>query len=94
VRWIFDAAHAKARQICALGAWFCRVRWYLFGLVAALIVTGVAYFIRDFRRDEAQTFYDDPIKQFKYGSTGGDRLAGIPVGIFKALPILCRDYLR
>jgi hypothetical protein len=63
-------------------------------------IAGVgAYVIHDLRRDEPEAFFgrrgvpDDPIKQLKYGSTGGDRLAGIPVGIFKALPELCRDYL-
>ncbi|MBL4907804.1 MAG: hypothetical protein JKX94_10165 [Sneathiella sp.] len=30
---------------------------------------------------------------FKYGSTGGERLAGIPVGIWNALPGLCRRHL-
>ena len=40
-----------------------------------------------------RNLFDDPVKQFKYGSTGGDRLAGIPEGIFKALPQLCPEYL-
>jgi hypothetical protein len=69
-----------------------RVRWRLVALAVAAVVVGAIYLYRDFRRDEPEAFYDDPVKQFKYGSTGGDRLAGIPVGIFKALPDLCRDY--
>jgi hypothetical protein len=63
------------------------------GILAALIVVGVAYFFDNYYyRDEAEAFAD-PVQQFKYGSTGGDRLAGIPVGIFNALPKLCHDYL-
>jgi Cytochrome c len=70
-----------------------RRRRYVVGLLAAGIFVAAAYAITEFRRDEAQTFFDDPIKHFKYGSTGGDRLAGLPIGLFKALPVLCRDYL-
>ena len=59
-------------------------------LVIVLAAGGLLY--RHYRLDVAQ-HYDDPVQQFKYGSTGGDRLAGIPIGLFKALPKLCRDYL-
>jgi hypothetical protein len=62
--------------------------------LATCFIAGFAYLCHDyFYRDEAETFYADPVMQFKYGSTGGDRLAGIPIGIFNALPKLCRDYL-
>ena len=62
---------------------------------AALIVAIAAGFLYfEFTRDVPQTFYSDPVKQFKYGSTGGEILAGLPVGIFKALPKLCPDYLQ
>src|SRR3954462_5739424 len=64
--------------------WF-RTAWRVARYAAALIAV--------YARDEADEFFDDPVQQFKYGSTGGDRLAGIPSGIFKALPELCRDYL-
>src|SRR5437763_16401309 len=70
-----------------------RVARYVAALIAVLIVVSMAYMAYDYARDEADEFFDDPVKQFKYGSTGGDRLAGIPSGIFKALPELCRDYL-
>ena len=54
---------------------------------------GVAgYLYYDYHRDEPQAFFDNPVMQFKYGSTGGDRLAGVPVGIWNALPKLCRKY--
>src|SRR5437764_7754956 len=70
-----------------------RLARYAAVLIAVLIVVTIAYMAYDFGRDEAEEFFDDPVKQFKYGSTGGDRLAGIPWGIFNALPELCHDYL-
>jgi hypothetical protein len=69
-----------------------RRRKYGLGLFAAGVFV-VAYAIIGLRRDDPQTFPHDRIKQFKYGSTGGEIVAGLPVGLFKALPILCRDYL-
>jgi len=63
-------------------------------IVAASIFLLGSYLYYDYwYEDSAETFYKDPARQFKYGSTGGERLAGIPYGIFKALPVLCRDYL-
>src|SRR5579863_7983956 len=62
------------------------------GAILILVVTGLLYF--EFSRDTAEAFPNDPVKQFKYGSTGGDILAGLPVGIFKAMPKLCSDYLH
>lgn len=75
-----------------------RRRWWWGGLLALLVLLPLAAgsiwaaTLRWSLGGEAQHF-DDPVEQFKYGSTGGDRLAGIPIGIFKALPALCRDYL-
>jgi hypothetical protein len=79
--------------------WLWRARRWIVAAMLVAIAAVVAYAIHDLCRDEPEAFFDrpglpnDPIKQLKYGSTGGDRLAGIPVGIFKALPQLCRDYL-
>ena len=64
------------------------------GVAVLLLSRPRAYLYYDYSpRCRRRAFFDDPVKQFKYGSTGGDRLAGIPAGIFKALPQLCRDYL-
>jgi hypothetical protein len=78
-------------------------RFWLRGaaLVAVVLVAAFAAFLsyEYLIRDEPEAFFgrsaepDDPVQQLKYGSTGGDRLAGIPIGIFKALPDLCRDHL-
>ena len=62
-------------------------------LAVAAILSGAYLYVDYWYRDSAETFFNDPVRQFKYGSTGGERLAGIPLGIFKALPALCRDYL-
>jgi hypothetical protein len=70
--------------------WVCRA---LLIALAGCMAFGVYVYYDYWYRDVAEAFPADPVKQFKYGSTGGDRLAGIPVGIFNALPKLCRDYL-
>ncbi len=72
--------------------WRARRRVILLAVAACALFIGYLY-IDYWYRDSAEAFFDDPVRQFKYGSTGGERLAGIPVGIFKALPELCRDYL-
>jgi mono/diheme cytochrome c family protein len=60
-------------------------------ILVAVVIAGFLYY--KLAGDDPETFFDNPVKQFKYGSTGGDLLAGLPVGIFKAMPMLCRDYL-
>ena len=75
---------ARAARISRIGA--------IVGVVVLLVAAAAGAMAYDYTRDVAQSF-DDPVKQFEYGSTGGDRLAGIPVGIFKALPEICRKYL-
>ena len=94
---------ALRRILARLGdvlAWLAGVPaalWRARGRVAAgalvLLLAGAGALYLDYSRDEAQAFYGDPVRHFKYGSTGGDRLAGIPLGIWKALPELCADYL-
>ena len=69
------------------------MRWRILGLSVLAVVAAGAWLYYDYYRDVAEEHFDDPVKQFKYGSTGGDRLAGIPAGIFMALPQLCREYL-
>jgi hypothetical protein len=61
-------------------------------ILIAAVAGGMLYW--QFAGDGAESFYDDPVKQFKYGSTGGEMLAGLPLGIFKALPRLCPDHLQ
>ncbi len=71
-------------------------------IVAAAIlltVTAAGFVYLAFSDGEPDAYFDipnrpdDPIKQFKYGSTGGELIAGLPAGIFKALPAICPDYL-
>jgi hypothetical protein len=92
MNWLMKPLAAVLAGIRQVFCWLWRVRWRLIGVAVAIVLIVVGYFIYDRTRDEPETFFNDPVKQFKYGSTGGDRLGGIPVGIFKALPELCRKY--
>jgi hypothetical protein len=51
-----------------------------------------AYFAWRLTRDHAEAFAD-PVAQFKYGSTGGDRNFGLPYVMWEAMPVLFRDLL-
>jgi hypothetical protein len=42
--------------------------------------------------DRAETFAD-PVAQFKYGSTGGDKNFGFPYAMWQAMPVLFKDFL-
>lgn len=77
-------------NICA---WVWRKRCALFAVFASVICVSAAIIYMRYSRDIPETFYEDPVMHFKYGSTGGDRLVGIPEGIWNALPELCADYL-
>jgi cytochrome c553 len=85
--------HAIARLVLAIPAALWRKRCAIMGLtiLAALLGAGLLYL--DYRRHKVEAFFDDPVKHFKYGSTGGDMIAGIPIAIFRALPALCREHL-
>ena len=47
--------------------------------ILTLLAAGALLYV-DYRREKVEAFLDDPVKQFKYGSTGGDVIAGIPIG--------------
>jgi len=70
-----------------------RVGWALVGGAILLVVAAGLFAYFTFSSGDAEAFFDDPIRQFKYGSTGGELLAGLPAGIFKALPQICPDFL-
>jgi hypothetical protein len=71
--------------------WLWRHRWWIVLAIVGLIILLGLWAWWHFTRDEPQVF-DDPVQHFKYGSTGGDRIAGIPIGIWKGLPKLCAPY--
>lgn len=43
--------------------------------------------------EDSTPHYASEVDHFKYGSTGGERLAGIPYGVWKALPKMCARYM-
>lgn len=64
-------------------------------LCVVLMTVGFAlggYTIWRLSLDEAETF-DDPVAQFKYGSTGGDRNFGLPYTMWEAMPVLFREHM-
>ena len=56
-----------------------------------LVIVGIWAYVR-FTRDRPVTFASDE-DHFKYGSTGGERDAGIPYWVWKALPELFPEFL-
>ena len=90
--WLFVKSVATFVVTLPWRLWRWRGRIALL-CVAAVALFGLYLYVDYWHRDKAEAFFDDGLKQFKYGSTGGERIAGLPVGIFKALPTLCRDYL-
>jgi hypothetical protein len=92
----FLKVRARSRSAFKAVAWV----FGIFGITTALVIVAVvALVVSHYQRDhviflsEQQGRKVTDSERFKYGSTGGDRLAGLPIGIFKALPKLCRDYL-
>lgn len=78
----------------ALGALWS-VRQALKGVLYMLILvaaTFVLYLMLRFLPDRAVN-HTDPEMHFKYGSTGGEREAGFPYWIWRALPSVCAEHL-
>src|ERR1022692_475630 len=74
------------KSSCCCG---CGRLWRL--LFVVLVIVGVCLLIR-FNRDKPVD-YASAEEHFKYGSTGGERDAGIPVALWNILPDLFQKYL-
>src|SRR5678815_891848 len=70
----------------------CAAKWSS-ACIALLVLATVVYAAFRFLPDRAVT-YDTMEDHFKYGSTGGDRLTGIPYWIWQAMPLVCADTLQ
>ncbi len=71
----------------------CRL-WKGFSLFALVFVcVAVIYAGFRFLPDHTQSF-DTMEDHFKYGSTGGDRVTGIPYWMWQAMPLVCNDTLK
>jgi len=57
-----------------------------------IVLLAAVYLAWRFTADSAVE-YEDIQDHFKYGSTGGERVAGFPYWIFKVLPEVCPEYL-
>ena len=73
-------------------AWLGRQFVRLSVAFVVVVLLGGAYFAWRLSQDRAETFAD-PVAQFKYGSTGGDRNFGIPYAMWQAMPTLFRDLM-
>jgi mono/diheme cytochrome c family protein len=60
----------------------------LFVIVVVVTVSLASRFLADVPVD-----YADPEQHFKYGSTGGEREAGLPFWVWKALPHVCEKHV-
>jgi hypothetical protein len=67
------------------------VRVALLTVLAVVVLFGLYLAVR-FNRDSPVDYTDD-VLHFKYGSTGGERLTGIPYWFWVALPELFPEYL-
>ncbi len=69
-------------------------KWRAFVAAAILVavVTGIYLLVRI--RSDSPVRYATNVEHFKYGSTGGEKLAGIPYAIWMALPSLFPEYLH
>jgi mono/diheme cytochrome c family protein len=56
-----------------------------------LVIVGICLFFRLIRDRPVE--YSSPEEQFKYGSTGGERTAGIPLSMWNVFPVLFQKYL-
>ncbi len=71
-----------------------RRRWISFGLITGLtlvMVTGI-YLVERFTRDRPVDYADD-VMFFERGSTGGEKMDGIPYWVWVTLPEIFPDYL-
>jgi len=74
-----------------------RPRWLRVLLLAlalamlAILVAATAFWLR-FSADRPVE-YAAIEEHFKYGSTGGERVSGLPYWIFQALPVVCAEHL-
>jgi len=68
-----------------------RVKIAVLGVLALLAVASLYLLVR-FTRDEPVDYAND-VLHFKHGSTGGERLTGIPYWFWVALPDLFPEYL-
>ena len=78
-------------------AWLYRHRWVrilllVMALPTALAIVAAVIFVPRFLADRPVE-YTQIEEHFKYGSTGGERVSGFPIWIFRAMPGVCARHL-
>jgi hypothetical protein len=84
---------ARANGGAKLWRWVRCIGKALSAIVFVIVVIAALYAAIRFIPDRAVT-YDTMVDHFKYGSTGGDRVTGIPFWIWQAMPLICVDDLK
>jgi RoxA-like, cytochrome c-like/Cytochrome c len=72
--------------------WIWRQLQWVGALVLIALVLLAANLLWRLNIDRAETFAD-PVAQFKYGSTGGDKNFGFPYPMWEAMPVLFKKFL-
>ena len=72
--------------------WIWRQLQWVGALVLIALVLLAANLLWRLNIDRAETFAD-PVAQFKYGSTGGDKNFGFPYPMWEAMPVLFKRFL-
>src|SRR5262245_10813808 len=72
--------------------WIWRQLQWVGALVLIALVLLAANLLWRLNIDRAETF-GDPVAQFKYGSTGGDKNFGFPYAMWLAMPVLFKEFL-
>ncbi len=89
-----EAPVTAAQQYAASRPWCRRAALVLGGavalLTAAVVVIGLWAVIKI--SGERTPVYADPLQHFKYGSIGSEPESGLPVAIWKALPVLFPEH--
>jgi hypothetical protein len=67
-----------------------RNRWIRCGIILLLILAAAYYLVF---QNQYVVSYKDDVDHFKYGSIGSETVNGLPILVFKALPVMFREEL-
>ena len=82
----------KKKRVNWLKKMLTIMAWSTFIVVVTVAVLGGSYTMWRLNNDQPVVF-ESEAEHFKYGSTGGERLSGIPYAMWKVLPRVFEDKL-